>query len=95
MCSQAMDDTLHFRLSKEDKKTLEEAARLHNIKLNTYVRTRLLQAARRDLEQYKSENVYVLNDKEWNRFIDIMEAPVQITSEMRNALAKYKDYLSE
>lgn len=87
---QPMDSHLNFRMSSHDKKIIETAAKLKGIKPNTYARQKLLEAAEKDIVETSQHNALILNQADWDRFLEIMEAPVKVNQNLKKAFKKYQ-----
>ena len=61
MAVQVKENRIEFRLPSDAKKTIEDAARLSNISLSSYILSVVLKQAKLDLEQ---NEVISLNDKD-------------------------------
>lgn len=63
---------IEFRVPDEAKKTIEDAARLSNISLSSYILTVVLKQAKIDLEQ---NEVITLNNKERDSLMEALANP--------------------
>lgn len=90
MTAHFMDSHMNFRMSSRDKKTVETAARLKGLKPNTYARQKLLENAERDISEAYQFNTLVLSDSDWERFLAVMEAPIQENENLKRAVNSYK-----
>ena len=61
MAAQVKENRIEFRLPSDAKKTIEDAARLSNISLSSYILSVVLKQAKLDLEQ---NEVISLNNKD-------------------------------
>jgi uncharacterized protein (DUF1778 family) len=84
------DEYLQARVSREDKKRIEMAARLAGLDVSVYIRLHVLKAAKRDLENQAQENRILLSGKEWDQFMKIMEAPPQLNDNLRRAFRDFQ-----
>lgn len=89
MPTHSMDSHMNFRMSSKDKKTIEIAAMIQGLKPNTYARKKLLEIAEKEICEMNQLNTLVLNDQDWNRFIDVMEAPIKINKPLKKAIADF------
>ncbi len=90
MSAQPMDSHLNFRMSSHDKKIIEIAAKLKGLKPNTYVRQKLLEAAEKDIAELSQLNTLILNQADWEFFVSVMETPVLLNPNLKNAVKNYK-----
>lgn len=63
---------IEFRVPDEAKKTIEDAARLSNISLSSYILSVVLKQAKIDLEQNET---IVLNNEERDSLMKALECP--------------------
>jgi len=77
------ESRIEFRVSKETKSILEDAARLANISLSSYIVSVSLKQARLDLAK---NDTIVLNDKERNRFIKMMLNPPKPNAKLKKLM---------
>ncbi len=89
MTAQSMDNHLNFRMSSHDKRIIETAARLKGLKPHTYARQKLLEAAEKDVAEMSQLNTLILNQVDWEFFLSIMEAPVQINQNLKKAVKNF------
>lgn len=89
MSAHFMDSHLNFRMSSHDKRMIETAAKLKGLKPNTYARQKLLEAAEKDIAELSQLNTLTLNPTDWDHFLAIMEAPVQINPNLKKAVKNY------
>lgn len=85
-----MDNHINFRMSSQDKRTIEMAAKLKGLKSNTYARQKLLEAAEKDIAETNQLNVLVLNQADWEIFLEIMNAPVRINKNLKKAVKNFQ-----
>ena len=91
MSLHSMDSYMNFRMSSSDKMTIEKAALLKGLKPNTYARQKLLEIAEHDINELSQLNRLILNDKQWDQFMAVMEAPPQkINKNLKKAIQSYK-----
>lgn len=86
-----MNSHMNFRMSSDDKKIIEAAARLKGFKPNTYARMKLLEIAERDIREMSQLNNLILNEKDWEQFVQIMEAPVQTNENLKRAIREFDE----
>jgi uncharacterized protein (DUF1778 family) len=86
MPTHSMDTNMNFRLSSKDKKLVETAAKLRGVKLNTYVRQKLLEVAEKDIIEMNELNNVVLSESVWNQFLAVMEAPIEMNQNLIKAI---------
>lgn len=90
MYAHSMDSHLNFRMSSSDKRIIETAAKLKGLKPNTYARQKLLEAAEKDILEMSQLNSLILNSKDWETFLEIMEAPIQINPNLKKGVKSFK-----
>ena len=71
---------IEFRVPDEAKKTIEDAAKLSNISVSSYILSVVLKQARLDLEQ---NEVITLNNKERDSLIRALECPPKPNDALR------------
>lgn len=71
---------IEFRVPDEAKKTIEDAAKLSNISVSSYILTVVLKQAKLDLEQ---NEVITLNNKERDSLMKALENPPKPNDELR------------
>lgn len=84
--SSNFDSHMNFRMSSQDKKIIEMAAKLKGLKPNTYARQKLLEMAEKDIAESSQINTFLLSHKDWAKFTEIMEQPVQINRHLKSAV---------
>lgn len=89
MSAHSMNTHMNFRMSTQDKEIIETAAKLKGLKPNTYARQKLLESAEKDIAEMNLLNTLVLSDKDWQKFIAIMEDPVQTNENLKSAIAQF------
>ena len=57
---------------------------------NAYARQKLLEAAELDIAEAHQTNALVLNQIEWREFMEIMESPVKINKNLKNAVNEFR-----
>lgn len=72
---------IEFRVPDEAKKTIEDAAKLSNISLSSYILTVVLKQAKIDLEQ---NEIITLNNKERDSLMNALANPPQPNEALRN-----------
>ena len=72
---------IEFRVPEEAKKTLEDAARLANISLSSYILTVALKQAKFDLEQNET---IILNNDDRDRLMEILANPPKPNKALRD-----------
>src|SRR5690242_16804832 len=85
-----LDTHLNFRMSSEDKQYIEMAAQFKGLRPNTYARKRLLEAAKRDIEEMNQQKPLKLTDAEWEAFLDVMKAPIKVNANLKKAIKEFK-----
>jgi uncharacterized protein (DUF1778 family) len=73
-------------MSSKDKKIIEAAAKLKGLKPNTYARQKLLEVAEKDIAEMSRINSITLNQNEWAQFVKIMEEPIKINKNLKDAV---------
>jgi len=77
--------TLTLRISLEDKRVLQEAARLQRIKLSEFV----LRTARDNAHEVIAQQTrFVLSEEQMQAFTQALDAPPREIPELRRLLAK-------
>ena len=71
---------IEFRVPDEAKKTIEDAAKLSNISVSSYILSVVLKQAKLDLEQ---NEVITLNNKERDSLMRALENPPKPNDELR------------
>ena len=71
---------IEFRVPDEAKKTIEDAAKLSNISVSSYILSVVLKQARLDLEQ---NEVITLNNKERDSLMRAFECPPKPNDALR------------
>lgn len=89
MATHFLDTHMNFRMSSEDKNLIASAARLRGLKLNTYVRQKLLEVAERDIAELNQNQTLLLSNEDWERFVEIMEAPIKINQNLKRAFQEF------
>lgn len=72
---------IEFRISEDDKQTIEDAARLSRISLSSYIVSVVLKQAKFDLEM---NEIITLNNKERNALMAAFKNPPQPNKALRN-----------
>jgi uncharacterized protein (DUF1778 family) len=81
-----MDAHMNFRLFSHDKALIDAAASLAGLRPQTYARQKLLEIAQKDITEMSLSNSVVLQAEDWQHFIAIMEAPVKINENLKEAV---------
>lgn len=89
MSAHFMDTHMNFRMSARDKKIIETAAKLKGLKPNTYARQKLLEIAEKDITEMNQLNTVILGEKDWEQFMIIMDAPIQINENLKKAISHF------
>lgn len=87
----SLDSHMNFRMSSRDKKIIETAAKLKGLKSQTYVRQKLIESAEKDIAAMNQINALILSEQDWQQFIYIMDAPIRINENLRNAIEHFDD----
>lgn len=90
MSMQSMNDHFNFRMSTDDKKLIETAARLMGFKSNTYARQKLVEAAKHDIELINQSHSMILDEKDWEQFVNVMESPVKLNKNLHQGVKNYR-----
>ena len=85
-----LDEIVQFRISKQDKQNLIQAATIMGLKYTTYARQFLMQEVNETLKNASNENLMILNEEEWNRFSEILEAPARMNKNLKNTFKKFQ-----
>lgn len=85
-----MNSHLNIRMSAEDKKTIETAAKLKGLKLNTYVCKKILEAAEKDIAEMNQLNTLSSNEGDWQQFLDMMEVPDQLNKDLKKSVKRFR-----
>lgn len=72
---------IEFRVSSETKQTLEEAAKVSNLSLSSYIVSICLKQAKMDLER---NEVITLNNSERDRLLDALSKPSKPTKALKD-----------
>lgn len=84
-----MDTHMNFRMFAADKSIIEAAANLKGLKPQTYARQRLVEIAKKDVAEMSLSNTLVLDQKGWEQFIAIMDAPISMNKKLKAAVAEF------
>lgn len=84
------DSLIQFRVSATDKSIIQKAAELHGIEASTYMRTLILETAKREVNRFSEENRIVLTPEEWEHFMEVMNAPLNINKNLKRAFSDFK-----
>ena len=87
----SMDTHMNFRMSSDDKRIIETAAKLKGFKVQTYARQKLVEIASKEIEEMNQLNRLILGDQQWDQFIKIMEAPIEINENLRKAIQDFNE----
>jgi uncharacterized protein (DUF1778 family) len=79
-------------MSSNDKKIIETAAMFRGLRPNTYARQKLLEAAEKDVAEMGQLNTVILSEKDWDRMIAIMEAPVKVNKKLKSAVREFQKH---
>ena len=71
---------IEFRVPDEAKKTIEDAAKLANISLSSYILSVVLKQAKQDLEQ---NEMIILNNKDRDLLMDALANPPEPNEALR------------
>ena len=74
---------IEFRVPDEAKKTIEDAARLSNISVSSYILSVVLKQAKYDLEQNET---ITLNNSDRDALMKAFECPPKANDALRNLL---------
>lgn len=88
-----MNCHLNVRMSSEDKRIIETAARLKGFKPNTYARMRLVEIAEKDIAEVTRPNTLSLSQKDWEQFVAIMEAPMEENKNLKIAVTDFYELI--
>ena len=72
---------IEFRVPDEAKKTIEDAAKLANISVSSYILSVVLKQAKMDLEQ---NEIIILNNAERDSLMKALECPPKPNDALRN-----------
>lgn len=81
-----MDAHMNFRLFSHDKALIDAAASLAGLRPQTYARQKLLEIAQKEIAEMSLSNTVILKAEDWQRFVDIMEAPVSENKNLKEAV---------
>jgi len=84
------DAIVQFRINTEDKDIIQKAAKLKGLEPSIYMRSLILETAKKEIKATSPESRLVLSAEEWEKFIDIMEAPIKPNKHLKKAFADYK-----
>jgi uncharacterized protein (DUF1778 family) len=82
------DSRLDVRMHTESKKIIERAAHLLGLKAADYARITLEREAKRTLDD--SYNIK-LTERDWHRFLEILNEDVLPNEALRNAVSQYEE----
>lgn len=71
---------IEFRVPDEAKKTIEDAAKLSNISVSSYILSVVLKQAKQDLEQ---NEIITLNNKERDALMRVLDNPPKPNAALR------------
>ncbi len=89
-----MDSQMNFRMLADDKAIIEAAAYLNGLKPQTYARQKLVEIAKQDVANSLS-NTVVLDNKAWEQFVAIMEAPIEVNKNLKEAVVEFKNVMKK
>ncbi len=89
-----MDSHMNFRMLADDKAIIEAAAYLTGLKPQTYARQRLVEIAKQDIAKSLSTTL-VLDANGWDQFVAIMEAPIEVNKNLKEAVADFKNMMKQ
>ena len=81
MAVSVKEKRIEFRVPEEAKLTLEEAARLANVSLSSYILTVCLKQAKLDLEQNET---IILQDKDRDTLMKALSEPIAPNEALKN-----------
>ena len=84
------DAIIQFRVNVEDKSIIQRAADLRGIEPSAYIRSLILESAKKDIRESLQETNIFLTSEEWEHFLNIMNAPVRLNKNLKKAFADYK-----
>lgn len=74
------ESRIEFRIPQEAKKTIEDAAKISNISVSSYILSVVLKQAKIDLEQNET---IVLNNKERDLLMKSLSSPQKVNAALR------------
>lgn len=80
MAAAIKEKRIEFRVPDEAKKTIEDAAKLSNISVSSYILSVVLKQAKLDLEQ---NEIITLNNKERDSLMNALENPPKPSDELK------------
>ena len=87
--SRKKTEYLQCRINPEDKELIKKGAKARGFgEVSDYVRSLALEAAKKDIEEASLKNKVVLSEKEWNRFLEIMETSMKPNDNLKRAFEK-------
>lgn len=81
MAAALKESRIEFRVPEEAKKTIEDAARVSNISLSSYILSVVLKQAKLDLEQNET---IVLNNKDRDLLMKSLSSPLKPNKALRD-----------
>lgn len=88
-----MDSHMNFRMLAADKALIEAAASLLGMKPQTYARQKLLEIAKKDIAEMSLSNTLVLDKDGWEQFTALMEAPIEVNKNLKEAIGQFKNVM--
>ena len=81
-------ERMHIRLDSVAKQKLEQAAQFSHKSLSEFVLSHALATANKIIEAHEK---IVLNEKDWNVFLDALENPPKPNAALKQAFEMHKD----
>lgn len=88
-----MDSHMNFRMLAADKALIEAAASLLGMKPQTYARQKLLEIAKKDIAEMGLSHTLILDSEGWEQFTAIMEAPIEVNKNLKEAVGHFKNVM--
>ena len=88
-----LDSHMNFRMQAADKLLIEAAAALLGLRPQTYARQKLLEIAKKDIAEMSLSNTLLLDNKSWDEFMAIMEAPVRVNENLKSAVSYFNQVM--
>lgn len=92
---QPMEANMNFRMFSGDKALIDAAAYLAGLRPQTYARQKLLEIAKKDIAEMSPSNTLILNHEDWHQFMAIMEAPISINENLKEAVVLFNEKMEK
>ena len=82
---------LQCRITPGDKRVIEKGADVRGLDVSDYVRMFVLEAAKKDVEKAYLQNNISLSSAEWESFLQIMDTPAELNSNLQQAFERLEE----